>query len=55
MIDTFKNELYFLKSSWQNMLGRPVVVVVIRQLQLGKFFLIIIRTLYVEQNFVSAI
>ena len=35
MIDTFKNELYFLKSSWQNMLGRPVVVVVIKQMQLG--------------------
>lgn len=47
MIDTFKNELYFLKSSWQNMLGRPVVVVVIRQLQLdqGKIPVAMVSTL----------
>lgn len=47
MIDTFKNELYFLKSSWQNMLGRPVVVVVVRQLQLdqGKIPVAMVTTL----------
>jgi len=47
MIDTFKNELYFLKSSWQNMLGRPVVVIVIRQLQLeqGKIPVAMVTTL----------
>nr|CAH0099835.1 unnamed protein product [Daphnia galeata] len=47
MIDTFKNELYFLKSSWQNMLGRPVVVIVIRQVQLdqGKIPVAMVTTL----------
>ncbi|ODN06538.1 putative phosphorylase b kinase regulatory subunit alpha [Orchesella cincta] len=30
MIDNFKNELNFLKSSWQNVLGRPLVVFTFR-------------------------
>ncbi len=35
MIDNFKNELNFLKSSWQNVLGRPLVVFTFRQIHLG--------------------
>lgn len=35
LLDIFKSELNFLKSSWQHMLGRPVVVVTIRSIHLG--------------------
>nr|CAD7576858.1 unnamed protein product [Timema californicum] len=35
MIDIFKSEIYFLKSSWQNMLGRPLVVMAMRRIHLG--------------------
>lgn len=35
MIDNFKNELNFLKSSWQNVLGRPLVVFTFRHVHLG--------------------
>lgn len=38
MIDIFKSELNFLKSSWQNMLGRPLVVMALRSIHLGIFF-----------------
>nr|CAD7202451.1 unnamed protein product [Timema douglasi] len=34
MIDIFKSEIYFLKSSWQNMLGRPLVVMAMRRIHL---------------------
>lgn len=35
MIDIFKGEINFLKSSWQNMLGRPLVVMPVKQVHLG--------------------
>lgn len=35
LLDIFKSEINFLKSSWQHMLGRPVVVVIIRNFNLG--------------------
>lgn len=35
MIDNFKNELNFLKSAWQNVLGRPLVVFTFRHVHLG--------------------
>lgn len=35
MIDICKSEINFLKSSWQNMLGRPLVTVACRRLHLG--------------------
>ncbi|XP_075211551.1 putative phosphorylase b kinase regulatory subunit alpha isoform X2 [Lycorma delicatula] len=34
MIDRFKSEIYFLKSSWQNMLGRPLVIMAIKHIYL---------------------
>ncbi|XP_067012552.2 probable phosphorylase b kinase regulatory subunit alpha isoform X2 [Anabrus simplex] len=47
MIDIFKNELNFLKSAWQNMLGRPLVVMAMRSVHLeqGKIPLAIITTM----------
>lgn len=39
MIDLFKNEINFLKSSWQNLLGRPTVVIVIKKLHYGTYYL----------------
>ncbi|CAG7717610.1 unnamed protein product [Allacma fusca] len=47
MIDNFKNELNFLKSSWQNVLGRPLVVFTFRQIHLedGKVPMSIITTI----------
>ncbi|KAK7863565.1 hypothetical protein R5R35_014068 [Gryllus longicercus] len=47
MIDLFRNEFNFLKSSWQNMLGRPLVVMAIRNVLLdqGKIPLAIITTI----------
>lgn len=35
MIDIFKGEINFLKSSWQNMLGRPLVVMPLKSIHLG--------------------
>ena len=35
MIDIFKGEINFLKSSWQNMLGRPLVVMPLKNAHLG--------------------
>lgn len=35
MIDICKSEINFLKSSWQNMLGRPLVTILCRSFQLG--------------------
>lgn len=35
MIDIFKGEINFLKSSWQNMLGRPLVVMSLKNVHLG--------------------
>lgn len=37
MIDICKSEINFLKSSWQNMLGRPLVVLGCRKVDLGNF------------------
>lgn len=37
MIDIFKGEINFLKSSWQNMLGRPLVVMPLKNIHLGNF------------------
>ncbi|PSN48873.1 putative phosphorylase b kinase regulatory subunit alpha [Blattella germanica] len=36
MIDIFKSELNFLKSSWQNMLGRPLVVMAMKNIHLAE-------------------
>lgn len=35
MIDICKSEINFLKSSWQNMLGRPLVTIACRDIHLG--------------------
>lgn len=35
MIDICKSEINFLKSSWQNMLGRPLVTIACRNVHLG--------------------
>ncbi|KRT82242.1 glycoside hydrolase, partial [Oryctes borbonicus] len=47
MIDICKSEINFLKSSWQNMLGRPLVVLAIRSVHLdnGKIPLAMITTM----------
>ncbi|XP_045480268.1 probable phosphorylase b kinase regulatory subunit alpha isoform X3 [Harmonia axyridis] len=47
MIDMCKSEINFLKSSWQNMLGRPLVTIVCRRIQLddGKIPLAMITTM----------
>ncbi|KAJ8936869.1 hypothetical protein NQ314_012133 [Rhamnusium bicolor] len=47
MIDICKSEINFLKSSWQNMLGRPLVTVSCRRLHLedGKLPLAMITTM----------
>ncbi|XP_014485111.1 PREDICTED: probable phosphorylase b kinase regulatory subunit alpha isoform X2 [Dinoponera quadriceps] len=47
MIDIFKGEINFLKSSWQNMLGRPLVVMPVKNIHLdqGKIPLAMITTM----------
>lgn len=35
MVDTLKAEINFLKSSWQNLLGRPLVVLTLNQTYIG--------------------
>ncbi|CAH1104784.1 unnamed protein product [Psylliodes chrysocephalus] len=47
MIDMIKSEINFLKSSWQNMLGRPLLTVVSRRIHLedGKLPLAMITTM----------
>ncbi|XP_035742135.1 probable phosphorylase b kinase regulatory subunit alpha isoform X3 [Vespa mandarinia] len=47
MIDIFKGEINFLKSSWQNMLGRPLVVMPLKNVHLdqGKIPLAMITTM----------
>nr|XP_018905270.1 PREDICTED: probable phosphorylase b kinase regulatory subunit alpha isoform X2 [Bemisia tabaci] len=47
MIDIFKSEINFLKSSWQNMLGRPLAVIALRHghLDEGKIPLAMITTM----------
>lgn len=37
MVDILKAEINFLKSSWQNLLGRPLVVLSLNQMYLGIF------------------
>lgn len=35
MIDILKGEINFLKSAWQNLLGRPLVTLVLRNIHIG--------------------
>lgn len=36
MIDILKGEINFLKSAWQNLLGRPLVTLVLKNIHLGR-------------------
>lgn len=36
MIDILKGEINFLKSAWQNLLGRPLVTLVLKNSNLGR-------------------
>ncbi|XP_048480950.1 probable phosphorylase b kinase regulatory subunit alpha isoform X1 [Plutella xylostella] len=47
MVDTLKAEINFLKSSWQNLLGRPLVVLTLNQMYLdhGKIPMALITTM----------
>ncbi|XP_054267572.1 probable phosphorylase b kinase regulatory subunit alpha isoform X2 [Macrosteles quadrilineatus] len=47
MIDIFKSEINFLKSSWQNMLGRPLVIMTLNSAYLdqGKIPLAMVTTM----------
>lgn len=36
IIDILKGEINFLKSAWQNLLGRPLVTLVTKQVHLGR-------------------
>ncbi|KAL1509748.1 hypothetical protein ABEB36_004437 [Hypothenemus hampei] len=47
MIDICKSEINFLKSSWQNMIGRPLVTILFRRFQLenGKIPLAMVTTM----------
>lgn len=36
IIDILKAEINFLKSAWQNLLGRPLVTLVFRAVHLGR-------------------
>lgn len=38
MIDILKAEINFLKSSWQNVLGRPLVLLTLKHIELGTSF-----------------
>lgn len=38
MVDYLKAEIAFLKSSWQNLLGRPLVVLTLNRMHLGTIF-----------------
>lgn len=35
MVDILKAEIAFLKSSWQNLLGRPLIVLTLNKMNLG--------------------
>lgn len=37
MIDILKGEINFLKSAWQNLLGRPLVTLIIKKIYIGRF------------------
>lgn len=37
MIDILKGEINFLKSAWQNLLGRPLVTLVLKAVHLGRW------------------
>lgn len=41
MVDYLKAEIAFLKSSWQNLLGRPLVVLTLNQMHLGTILFLI--------------
>ncbi|KAK9508861.1 hypothetical protein O3M35_006320 [Rhynocoris fuscipes] len=47
MIDIFKSEINFLKSSWRNILGRPIVIMTIKRIYLdqGRIPLAMITTM----------
>ncbi|XP_045489225.1 probable phosphorylase b kinase regulatory subunit alpha isoform X3 [Pieris rapae] len=47
MVDMLKSEIYFLKSSWQNLLGRPLIVLTLNQMNLdhGKIPMAMITTM----------
>lgn len=36
MIDLLKGEINFLKSAWQNLLGRPLLTLVLKTVHLGR-------------------
>lgn len=43
MIDILKGEINFLKSAWQNLLGRPLVTLVLKNIHLGRSHFVCIR------------
>ncbi|CAG4940410.1 unnamed protein product [Colias eurytheme] len=47
MVDMLKSEIYFLKSSWQNLLGRPLIVLALNEMNLdhGKIPMAMITTM----------
>ncbi|XP_045492081.1 probable phosphorylase b kinase regulatory subunit alpha isoform X4 [Colias croceus] len=47
MVDMLKSEIYFLKSSWQNLLGRPLIVLTLNDMNLdhGKIPMAMITTM----------
>ncbi|CAB3256642.1 unnamed protein product [Arctia plantaginis] len=45
MVDTLKAEINFLKSAWQNLLGRPLVVLAVNHLDQGKIPMAMITTM----------
>lgn len=49
MIDILKGEINFLKSAWQNLLGRPLVTLVIKPVHLGRCFFF--KCVYFPVNF----
>lgn len=48
MIDIFKGEINFLKSSWQNMLGRPLVVMPLKNIHLGTVCPLFMRDMHIK-------
>lgn len=57
MIDILKGEINFLKSAWQNLLGRPLVTLSVKAANLGRCFLFthqwIFKRFYCFTNFLS--
>ena len=42
MVDILKAEIAFLKSSWQNLLGRPLIVLTLNEMNLGIIDMLIV-------------